>query len=229
MINLPQFRVQWSDATKLSQDVTTGMTAEEAEAIGRNDKPMLVYVYNEEIDAKASFSIEESIAFYDDKVAVGARLFDTVRMDLEDAKMDRVLKDHLGRENSLIFLRPDYKFAKAIHFKGTKVKPRAVFAAMCATMKLDYKNCVATTYKKMRVIQKARRKLAPDAMIRKQLSDQFADAGAQIRIQYGGSVKPETVYHLMRQPDIDGALVGGASLDAESFAQIVHFDREEVQ
>ena len=139
------------------------MTEEEAEEIGRNDRPLLVYVYNEEVDAKASFSIETSVAFYNDKVAVGARLFDAVRMDLEDAKKDRVLRDHLGRDNSLIFLRPDYKFAKAIHFKGTKVKPRAVFAAMCATMKLDYKNCVATTYKKMRVIQKARRKLAPDA------------------------------------------------------------------
>jgi triosephosphate isomerase len=42
-----------------------------------------------------------------------------------------------------------------------------------------------------------------------------------LRIQYGGSVKPENIVELMRQPDVDGALVGGASLSVESFAQIV--------
>lgn len=44
-----------------------------------------------------------------------------------------------------------------------------------------------------------------------------------IRILYGGSVKPENIKGLMTQPDIDGALVGGASLKAESFAAIVNF------
>ena len=52
-----------------------------------------------------------------------------------------------------------------------------------------------------------------------------ADAAASIRIQYGGSVKPENVTELMDQPDIDGALVGGASLDADSFAAIIKFGR----
>ena len=46
-----------------------------------------------------------------------------------------------------------------------------------------------------------------------------------MRIQYGGSVKPDNVKQLMSQPDIDGALVGGAGLDPDSFAEIVHFDR----
>ena len=44
-----------------------------------------------------------------------------------------------------------------------------------------------------------------------------------VRIQYGGSVKPDNVDELMAQPDIDGALVGGASLRADSFLRIVHF------
>lgn len=44
-----------------------------------------------------------------------------------------------------------------------------------------------------------------------------------VRILYGGSVKPENIDDLMAQPDIDGALVGGAALKAESFARIVHF------
>lgn len=50
-----------------------------------------------------------------------------------------------------------------------------------------------------------------------------AEAGAAIRILYGGSVKPDNVKGLMAQPEIDGALVGGASLEAASFASIVNF------
>ena len=51
------------------------------------------------------------------------------------------------------------------------------------------------------------------------------DAGARVRIQYGGSVNSSNIADLMGQPDIDGALVGGASLDAAEFARIVTFDR----
>jgi len=47
------------------------------------------------------------------------------------------------------------------------------------------------------------------------------DVAQTIRIQYGGSVKPDNSAELMSQPDIDGALVGGASLDADSFSSIV--------
>ena len=50
-----------------------------------------------------------------------------------------------------------------------------------------------------------------------------ADAAAAVRIQYGGSVKPDNAADLMACPDVDGALVGGASLEAESFAGIVRF------
>jgi triosephosphate isomerase (TIM) len=49
------------------------------------------------------------------------------------------------------------------------------------------------------------------------------DAAAAIRIQYGGSVKSGNAASLMAQPDIDGALVGGASLEAEEFARIVQY------
>ncbi len=47
------------------------------------------------------------------------------------------------------------------------------------------------------------------------------DIAQQVRIQYGGSVKPENITELMQQPDVDGALVGGASLKADSFTAIV--------
>jgi triosephosphate isomerase len=43
----------------------------------------------------------------------------------------------------------------------------------------------------------------------------------KVRIQYGGSVKPANAKELMSQPDVDGALVGGASLEARSFADII--------
>ncbi|MFQ5929394.1 MAG: triose-phosphate isomerase [Acidobacteriota bacterium] len=59
-------------------------------------------------------------------------------------------------------------------------------------------------------------------MIRKWLSNHYSEAlAAQTRILYGGSVKPENARRLMAQEDIDGALVGGASLDPQSFAKIV--------
>ena len=53
-----------------------------------------------------------------------------------------------------------------------------------------------------------------------------APVAERVRIQYGGSVKPDNAAELLRQPDIDGALVGGASLDPRSFAAIVHAARE---
>jgi triosephosphate isomerase len=48
----------------------------------------------------------------------------------------------------------------------------------------------------------------------------------QTRIQYGGSVKPNNMAEYMAQPDIDGALVGGASLDVDSFAEMIRIAQE---
>lgn len=62
------------------------------------------------------------------------------------------------------------------------------------------------------------------AAARAVLRERFGPASDEIRIQYGGSVKPDNVAELMAQPDIDGALVGGASLEPESFARIVRFE-----
>lgn len=62
------------------------------------------------------------------------------------------------------------------------------------------------------------------AFIRQLIAQLFGQAVADaVRILYGGSVKPENVKGLMGQPDIDGALVGGASLKAESFAAVCSF------
>lgn len=65
------------------------------------------------------------------------------------------------------------------------------------------------------------------AFIRRVFADSYSDQAAnELRILYGGSVKPDNVAGLMSQEDIDGALVGGASLQAESFAKIVNYGRQ---
>jgi triosephosphate isomerase (TIM) len=64
------------------------------------------------------------------------------------------------------------------------------------------------------------------AFIRKLVDRSHGEAAAKaLRILYGGSVKPDNVGELMAEPDIDGALVGGASLKADSFLKIVHYPK----
>jgi triosephosphate isomerase len=57
--------------------------------------------------------------------------------------------------------------------------------------------------------------------IRALVGDRSAEAAARVRVLYGGSVKPDNARELLGQPDIDGALVGGASLDADGLVEIV--------
>ncbi|WP_322488932.1 triose-phosphate isomerase [Chloroflexus sp.] len=65
---------------------------------------------------------------------------------------------------------------------------------------------------------------AMHAAIRATLTELYgAEIAATVRIQYGGSVKPDNIDELMAQPDIDGALVGGASLQAASFLRIINY------
>jgi triosephosphate isomerase len=64
-------------------------------------------------------------------------------------------------------------------------------------------------------------------VVRPTIADLFGDEVAQaVRIQYGGSVKPSNAAELMSMPDIDGGLVGGASLKAEDFVEIVRLTAE---
>jgi triosephosphate isomerase (TIM) len=61
------------------------------------------------------------------------------------------------------------------------------------------------------------------AFCRARVRERFGDAADGVRILYGGSVKPDNIDVLMAQPDIDGVLVGGASLDPQGFSRIVRF------
>jgi triosephosphate isomerase (TIM) len=59
------------------------------------------------------------------------------------------------------------------------------------------------------------------AFIRALVGDRSQDAAAAVRVLYGGSVKPDNAREILEQPDVDGALVGGASLDPAGFAEII--------
>ena len=59
------------------------------------------------------------------------------------------------------------------------------------------------------------------AFIRSILAKQFGEVANAIRILYGGSMKPANAHQLLSQPDVDGGLIGGASLDAKSFVSII--------
>ncbi|MGH2705117.1 MAG: triose-phosphate isomerase [Actinomycetota bacterium] len=63
------------------------------------------------------------------------------------------------------------------------------------------------------------------SLIRNVVRESAGDAADEMRIQYGGSVKAGNMAPVMEQPDVDGALVGGASLDPEEFARIVRYGR----
>jgi triosephosphate isomerase len=60
------------------------------------------------------------------------------------------------------------------------------------------------------------------SILAKLFDDEVAE---QTRIQYGGSVTPDSVDELMAQPNIDGCLVGGAALDADKFGRIINYKR----
>jgi triosephosphate isomerase (TIM) len=61
------------------------------------------------------------------------------------------------------------------------------------------------------------------AFIRATVEEEWPGAGERVRIQYGGSVKPENIAGFMAKADIDGALVGGASLDPDTFASVIRY------
>ena len=59
------------------------------------------------------------------------------------------------------------------------------------------------------------------AFIRQLLTEKYGEAAQKVRILYGGSMKPDNAPELLKQPDIDGGLIGGASLQAPSFLELV--------
>jgi triosephosphate isomerase (TIM) len=104
---------------------------------------------------------------------------------------------------------------------------RAAFEGVKAS---DVATCVVA-YEPIWAIGTGRNATPQDAnetilVIRTAIRELYGEATAQtVRIQYGGSVKPGNAADLMAQPEIDGALVGGASLDPDDFARIIQYRR----
>jgi len=111
----------------------------------------------------------------------------------------------------------------------TEGKVLGQIAAGLAGLKGEQVAGIVIAYEPIWAIGTGRTATADDAQsvcraIRTAVAAQFgADAASSIRIQYGGSVKAGTTQELMGQPDVDGALVGGASLDPDEFSRIVQF------
>lgn len=133
------------------------MTEAEAAATANAERPMLVFVYPAPKDGELHprFLVEQDEAFRADKVAVGARFFDCLRISATDAAKDRVLKEAAEDAPCVVFVRPNYEVAKVVK----KTSERSLFRAMCKTMKLDYETCVATAYKKQERLLKEEREL----------------------------------------------------------------------
>ena len=111
----------------------------------------------------------------------------------------------------------------------TEAKVRGQVEAGLAGLKADQVAGLVIAYEPIWAIGTGRTASAEDAqavcaLVRTVVGERFtAGAAEAVRIQYGGSVKPTNAAELMAQPDIDGALVGGASLEAEDFARICQY------
>ena len=111
----------------------------------------------------------------------------------------------------------------------TEAKVLTQVAAGLAKLTADQVATMVIAYEPIWAIGTGKTATSDDAQtvckaIRGAVAAQFgADAAGAVRIQYGGSVKAGTTSELMAQPDVDGALVGGASLDPDEFARIVQF------
>ena len=126
------------------------------------------------------------------------------------ARFRRGGKDIVGSYSPYFFVDNDRAMAGGREFHG---QPKRL-----AEVTIAYEPIWAIGTGKVATPEQAQEAIA---FIRALVGDRDRQAAERVRILYGGSVKPENAAELLALPDVDGALVGGASLDAESFAEIV--------
>jgi triosephosphate isomerase (TIM) len=110
----------------------------------------------------------------------------------------------------------------------TDAKVQGQIRAAFSGLKVDDVRACAIAYEPIWAIGTGRNATPDDAnatigVIRATVREVARDAADEVRILYGGSVKPGNIAELMKMPEIDGALVGGASLDPDDFARIVQY------
>ena len=160
---------------RVSKDVISGMTEEESRSTLTTDKPMMVFVYDADAEDQR-YMVEEDKVFFDDMVAVGARFFDCLRIDIESARTDRALAKSVKRAPALLFLRPDYTVHKTL---TGRFSARKIFAAMCSTTKQDYKSCVKSAFAGQKKLNKERTKLDREWVKLDQLNSRIDDEKGQ--------------------------------------------------
>lgn len=110
----------------------------------------------------------------------------------------------------------------------TEAVVRGQLTKMLADLDADFVSNLVIAYEPIWAIgtgKSATMEIAQDmcAIVRNQVKELFdEDVASKVRIQYGGSVNPDNIKDYMSQPDIDGALIGGASLQVDSFTEIVN-------
>jgi triosephosphate isomerase len=113
---------------------------------------------------------------------------------------------------------------------GTEDKIRGQVTSILGGLSPDQVSRLVIAYEPIWAIGTGRTASSDDAQeicgsIRRLVGEQVgAEPASAVRIQYGGSVKPTNIAELMAMPDIDGALVGGASLEPDDFARIVRWE-----
>ena len=115
---------------------------------------------------------------------------------------------------------------------STEAKVSGQLTAILDGLSPDQVSRLVVAYEPIWAIGTGRTASADDAqaicgLIRRLVAERVsAEAAQAVRVQYGGSVKPANIAELMAQPDIDGALVGGAALEADDFSRIVRWYAE---
>jgi hypothetical protein len=144
---LARLNISWRSLNEIApQAVTTGETEENAEENKqsgmRAEKPMLVYVTSDDPEDKVTRKLEE-IVFASEKVDLGAKFFDTIKVAAGDALQDRILKEHGRYSPRLVFLTRDYKVTDVL--QKTQISAGKMLKAMKRLANKEY----VTNFEKM--------------------------------------------------------------------------------
>ena len=204
-------------------------TALAAVANYRKESPLLLCAQNCYFEDKGAFTGEVSVPLLADAgcthVIVGhseRRLYFSEDDALINKKISAVLKHGL---NPVLCIGE--QLAEREAGNTFAVVERQLVKGLAGVSR-EQANCVIVAYEPVWAIGTGKVATTAQAQevhgfLRSKLKELYGGLAESIRIQYGGSVKPDNISGLMAQPDIDGALVGGASLEAEVFSAIVRY------